>query len=153
MTANEPAEVVEAFYRALRSRDVPRLLSVIAPDVEVSLAERLPAGWGGLHQGRDSLLQTWAAMASEIVDLSPYPTDVVPHGDDMVIVVGAYIGRSRDDRPFSADFAHVVQVRDGHILRLRQITDTAAWHTAVGPLPERGSAAPESEAGSWASVE
>lgn len=126
-------ELSQAFYRALARGDTDVLAGLLDPDFTGRTADGLPLGLGGEYVGaRDMQENFWwrlgrhfraEAQAEEYVDLP----------DGRLLVAGTYRGSGRrSGRKLEAAFTHVLAFREDRIVGLVQVTDTAAWHDALG---------------------
>jgi 2-(1,2-epoxy-1,2-dihydrophenyl)acetyl-CoA isomerase len=61
------------------------------------------------------------------------PDEWIDCTDGRLLVLGRYMGHARTTKaPVEAAFAHLWTQRDQRIVRLVQITDSAAWQFALG---------------------
>lgn len=95
-----------------------------------AIAARL--GAGGVRHGPEAMLKNCWAVAAGLFGTRPEPEEQVRAGPDRVVVSGHYRGTVRaTGRPYQAAFARDLQLRDGLVARLVQITDTASWTEAL----------------------
>lgn len=130
MTA-EARTVIEGIYAALGSGDREALLGALADDVDTEFAAGMPAG-GGPHPGAEATITDgWWAIGAEFAVLAQ-PEEWIACEGDRLLVRGTYRGKSRaTGRAVEAAFDHLWTVRDGKVVALRQLTDTAAWQSAT----------------------
>ncbi|GIH69963.1 nuclear transport factor 2 family protein [Sphaerimonospora thailandensis] len=124
--------VVERLYRAFAARDVAELLAVLHPDFVGRVSAGMPLGVGGVHHGPEAMLRDcWGVIYGEL-DTCPQPDEYLWSGSDRVVVLGHYRGAARrTGESHDAVFAHALRLKDGLIVELVQITDTARWHAAL----------------------
>ena len=68
----------------------------------------------------------------EAYDVTPEVTRYVETGGPELVAIGRYVGSARGTgRPLDAAFVHVLEIRDGCVASLEQITDTHRWHDAI----------------------
>ena len=119
-------EIVRQLYAAFADRDIPRMLAMLAPDVEWGEPPNPYNPSAGTRRGHAGFLE-WADIgrqAEDIVVLEPRKMLV---DDDSVAVVG-YI-RCRviaTGRIYESDFVHLVTLRDGKVARFQEFFDTYA---------------------------
>lgn len=127
-----PADLVEAVYSFLRGRPVAPVEELLDADFVGVTTAGLPAGLGGVHEGRDAMVRdVWGAIA-RLYRVVPEVEEVVVAGE-RVVVRGTYVGSGRaSGSPLRAAFVHLWTVRGGRFVALEQITDSAAWRDALG---------------------
>ena len=136
---DEVGSLVRELYDSLASGDTRALARLLSPDFRGELSPGLPWGLGDHpFEGPDAMIVAgWGRVAREL-DIEPRP-ELIHVLDDRVAVLGTYTGRTRrGGEPFSAWFAHFWRVADGHVVWLRQVTDTAAWQAAVATAVDEG---------------
>lgn len=130
---SDPRRLVAQLYEALASGDAAGVDSVLAPTFVGTTADGLPLGLGGTYDGRETMrCDFWwevgrhfrvRAVADEMAELP----------GDRVLVSGTYHGTGRrSGRPLEAAFTHQFTFAGGRISSLVQLTDTHAWHDALG---------------------
>lgn len=131
-------ELVRALYSALAASDKERLRELLDPGFEAELPEGIPRGAGGRRIGPQAMiLDTWRVIG-RTYEMAPEPTEWIPCADGRLLVIGRYRGRARDTgQPVDAAFAHLWTARDGRLVALWHVTDTALWAAAL-----EGAAAP-----------
>lgn len=120
-------ELVDALYAALRTGDRETLERILAPGFTSYLAEGMPAG-GGRHRGpAEAIEHGWWAIGRAFA-VRPEPEEWIACADGRLLVRGRYAGSRRSDgAPVDAAFMHLWRARDGRLVELRQVTDTARW--------------------------
>jgi ketosteroid isomerase-like protein len=128
----EPPEVVTRLYGAFAAADAQGLASVLHPRFVGRVSAGMPLGVGGSASTPGQMLRgVWAEVFGTF-EIAPVPDEFVVAGQERVIVFGFYRGRVRSSRRMvEAAFAHDIRLRDGLIVSLVQITDTAMWHKAL----------------------
>ena len=127
-TETAPREVVQAVYAAFERGDVPALLELFDPDIEISQSPELP--WGGTHRGHQGALQFFATLTAHIKTSVAAERMIV--AGDTVVEVGRTEGCAVESgREFSIDEAHVWEVRDGRIASMRAYVDNEAMLAAI----------------------
>jgi len=120
----DPIDIVKSFYDALGCGDASAALSLLAPDMEWSVA----AGWPYKPAGR----RPQAVAEGVLMPVLKEWRDYALHGSDMfaagdkVVSMGTMTGiHTRTGKPLDAAYVHVWETSDGKIVRMRQTVDTA----------------------------
>ncbi|MBN9097449.1 MAG: enoyl-CoA hydratase/isomerase family protein [Pseudonocardia sp.] len=134
------AVLAQHLYTALATGDGPALDALLAPDFRGVLADGMPFGIGGEHDGPDAMRRNgWGAIGRHFAAHAE-PERFLPLADGRLLVTGRYTGTGRHGgTPLDAGFAHLITVTDGRIRALEQYTDTARWTDAAAPTPESAS--------------
>lgn len=97
---------------------------ILHPDVEFNVCP----GWpnGGVFRGHEGVLSDFFSGAGKAWErIKPEMDDVIEVGDTYV-VRGHYVGiASQTQIPFDVQFVHIWRVKDGKLISLHQIADTA----------------------------
>ena len=122
--------VVQSLYTAFAARDAETIAAILDPEVVWEQNAGFPGGgtWRGLASISENV---FARLRREF---SGWATEVREWFDagGAVVAVGEYRGISiATGRAFTAAFAHVIEVRDGRVVRFRQFTDTAMVAAAL----------------------
>lgn len=141
---NEPLAAAQRLYDAFDDRDPQAILDALHTDFVGDISAGMPLGVGGLHHGPEATLsEVWGPVFAEY-DVAVDAQELLPVPGDRVVALGHYRGslRSTGDQ-IDATFAHVLEIQDGRISRLQQITDTASWApgrsgSAAKGLPDSG---------------
>jgi 2-(1,2-epoxy-1,2-dihydrophenyl)acetyl-CoA isomerase len=148
-----PAELARRLYTALGEGDRAALEALLAPDFAGVLAEGMPFGIGGTHDGAAAMRRDgWGAIARHFA-VRAEPDRFLALTDGRLLVTGRYTGTGRNGGgPVDAAFAHLLTVAGGRISALEQYTDTARWVAAAGPraAPSPAAAGPGAPAPSAA---
>lgn len=129
-------DVAHELYEAFASSDAERLLSLLHPEFEGVVTAGLPNDFGGTYHGPGAMLTECWARVAQVLDVRPVPNELLEVTDGSIVVLGRYMGSSRDsgERPLDAVFAHILSFRDGSIAKLIQITDSRLWAEALQPI-------------------
>jgi 2-(1,2-epoxy-1,2-dihydrophenyl)acetyl-CoA isomerase len=129
------ADLAARLYTALAAGDGPALDALLHPGFRGRLADGMPFGIGGTHDGPEAMRRDgWGAIGRRFAARAE-PERFLPLADGRLLVTGRYRGRGRHGGgPLDAAFAHLVEITDGRISALEQYTDTAAWAGAAGPF-------------------
>jgi 2-(1,2-epoxy-1,2-dihydrophenyl)acetyl-CoA isomerase len=125
-------DLVAALYPALAKGDRDTIEHLVAPDFEGTLTAGLPGGVGGVHRGRDDMIDNgwWALGRLFRVRAEPCQWMVCPDG--RLLVVGRYLGSGRaSGAPLDAAFVHLWSAKGGRLTGLWQLTDSARFVEAL----------------------
>jgi len=130
---------VQIWYEAA-PLDKVRMREVLHPDVVFNVC----VGWpnGGTFKGPDAVLGEFFPIAARAWERVTPDIDEVIEAGDTYVVRGHYNGVAAETHfPFSVEYVHIWRVRDGQLISLNQVADTAilaarsapdaAWLTAL----------------------
>jgi 2-(1,2-epoxy-1,2-dihydrophenyl)acetyl-CoA isomerase len=125
-------DLVRGVYTALAAGDATALGTLLDPGFEAEVAAGMPLGLGGRRQGPEAMIRdTWWPIG-RAYRLRVEPEEWIPCVDGRLLVLGHYRGRSRDSgHPVDAAFVHLWTARDGRVVALWHLTDTALWADAL----------------------
>ena len=120
-------------YRALARGDYPAVLGHFADDVELEVVgpPDVPfvGRWQGLDQVRDALQKNFAMVEDQRPELQALTAQ-----GDTVVVVARERGRLRaTGREYDLHWVQLFTYRDGKVVRMREIFDSAAMRKALQP--------------------
>lgn len=118
-------ELVRSIYSAFAAGDVPRVVALMAPEMEWNEAESFPYADGNPYRGAEAILGgVFARLGSEWDGFEAVPEEYLDAGDT-IVVLGRYRGTCKaTGRRLDAQMAHVWRVADGRAVRFQQYTDT-----------------------------
>ena len=127
-------QLVEGLYPALVAGDRPAVERLVAEDFTGTLTEGLPFEIGGVHEGRERMIEDgWWALGRNF-SLRVEPSEWIDCAGGRLLVLGRYVGRARSTgAPVDAVFAHVWTARDGQLSAVWQLTDSARFVAALQP--------------------
>jgi ketosteroid isomerase-like protein len=118
------AQIVEAMYAALASRDLATIATLLDPSVEIYQSEQLP--WGGHYKGVLGV-QQFLAKLTAAVEAAVEITAIIDSGE-RIIALGSTRGTVRATKQaFDLPVAHLWHVRGGKVVRV----DFHADHPAL----------------------
>lgn len=129
--------LVDGLYAALAAGDRAAIAAALTEDFVGRLTPGLPFGIGGEHVGAEAMIRDgWFAIGAHW-RVRTDPASYTLLEDGRLQVQGTYRGKGRESGlPFEAWFVHQWELRDGRIAGLTQLTDSAAFVTALGGQPE-----------------
>lgn len=118
----------DKLYDGFASSDISAILSALHPEFLGTVSTGMPCGVGGSHRGPEAMMRDcWGTVFASYA-IAPRADEIVPCADGRVLVRGRYVGAERSTgRTVDAVFTHVLTLRDGLIIALDQVTDTASW--------------------------
>lgn len=129
---SEQVVAARRLYDGFAARDGQAILDALRDDFRGEVADGMPLGVGGIHEGREAMLRDCWGPVFGAYDMRVEADEYLECGADRVVVLGRYRGPHREGGwEVDAAFAHVLTIRDGRVAALRQITDTARWREEV----------------------
>jgi ketosteroid isomerase-like protein len=134
-------EIIERLYAAVAHNDTAAAAGFFAPEIEWIQAP------GGLRQvGVDVVLREVLTKFRTAWNEWQVVVQQYIQSGDTVVVLGEFRGIHHDrGQPLVSPFAHVYDLRDGRIVRVRQYADTAQIRDTLEAredLAERGAYVP-----------
>lgn len=129
--SSDNIETVKKFYEILMSGVPNQLPTVLDQNIELVMMKGWP--YGGTYSGIDSAINDFFSKVWTLLD--PFTLEIheyIDAGDGLVISIGTYHTPSKEtgeDMPSS--FAHIWDVSDGKLTRMRQYADTAQVSRAL----------------------
>ena len=125
-------ELVAALYPALAKGDREMVARLVDPDFEGTLTAGLPAGVGGVHRGREDMIENgWWALG-RLFRMRAEPCQWMVCPDGRLLVVGRYIGSGRESgAPLDAAFVHLWSAEAGRLTAVWQLTDSVRFVEAL----------------------
>jgi uncharacterized protein len=119
-------------YEAYRHKDLPAILALFDPEIELYQSELVP--WGGTYRGHAGAQAFFGKLLAHIdSDVDP---DQLLHAGDHIVVIGRSRGRVRATGvPFDVPAVHVWTLRDRRAVRFEAYLDTPAMLAALAALP------------------
>ena len=129
------SDIARALYAALAAGSREQLETLLHPDFVGEIAEGMPFGIGGRHEGSSEMRRNgWGAIARHFAARAE-PERFLEVGEACLLVTGRYRGEGRHGgASLDASFAHLITFEGDRITRLEQYTDTARWHDAASPF-------------------
>jgi len=119
-------EIVRQLYEAFAHRDMPRILGMLAPDVEWGEPANPHNPAAGTRHGHAGFLE-WAEVGRKAEDILELEPRKMLADDDSVAVVGHLRCRVvSTGRTYDSDFVHLVTLRGGKVARFQEFFDTYA---------------------------
>jgi len=122
------ADAARTAYQAFGQGDLETLKEGFAEDAVWVTSDELPLG--GVVRGRDAILGNFAQIGSYWSSFSVEPSEFIDAGD-RVIVTGTQRATGKGGS-FEAPFVHVMEYRDGKVVRGEFHGDSAKAVKALG---------------------
>ena len=122
------ADAAKDAYRAFSSGDLETLKAGFAEDAEWQTSDELPLG--GVTRGRDAIMENFAQIPNYWSSFSVEPSEFIDAGDK-VIVRGTQRATGKGGS-FEAPFLHLMEYRDGKVVRGEFQGDSAKALKALG---------------------
>jgi uncharacterized protein len=117
-----------AAYEAFGRGDLESLSDGFAEDAEWVTSDELPLG--GVTRGRDAILQNFAQIPNYFSEFRVEPSNFIEAGDH-VVVTGTQRATGKGGS-FEAPFIHLLEYRDGKVVRGEFHGDSAKALKAIG---------------------
>jgi ketosteroid isomerase-like protein len=124
--ATQNIERVRRVYEGFAQRDIAAVLSLVSSDVEWDASDAL--AHTGVYHGHEGVMEYIRGMAEVWEDFELEPDQFVEAADGRnIMVLGITRGRLVETgERVEARFAHIGEVKDGKIVRLKICLDRAA---------------------------
>jgi ketosteroid isomerase-like protein len=130
--SQENVDLVRGGYEAFARQDIPGVLERFDANIEWTAPDTLPNG--GTHHGPDGVGGFFATLPDTWAELNVGPDEYLDAGDTLV-VLGTNRMRGHNGVAAEAQFVHVWDVKDGKVVRFREIVDTAKLLPALEKQP------------------
>ena len=128
--SQENVEVVRRAYEAFARHDLDAILEMADPEIEAHDPPEVPDAT--VYYGRAAVRRDWEQTIDLFEDFKIDVEKLFDAGNDVVLFV-RYSGRGKESgAAVEALMAHVITLREGKAIRLRQFLDRAAALKAVG---------------------
>lgn len=117
MSAEDPKRIVRAYYEAMNSRDLDRILEIYAEGARTWVLGTGP--WAGEHPvARESLEAFLKSMEIRFTIVS-----MIAEGDTVAVELESE--GTAGGRPYSNRYHNLLTIRDGRVAYLKEYFDTA----------------------------
>jgi len=123
---SELTDRLRTAYEGFGRRDIQAVLSVMDPDIEWDATDAL--AHTGMYQGHDGVTEYIDSLSGVWDEFHLNPEQFTESGDGAhVMVLGSVHGRlAANEQDVEARFAHVLQIEDGLVTRLKVCLDREA---------------------------
>lgn len=121
-------QVIEELYAAFGRRDVPAVLRLFSPEIEIAQSAELP--WGGVYRGHTGALAFFGKLTERIN--STVTVERMLDAGDRVVVLGWTRGTVKaTGASYDVPIAHVWEVRDSLAVRVEFFIDNPTMLKAL----------------------
>jgi ketosteroid isomerase-like protein len=124
------AETIFAAYEAWSRRDVDALIEVVHPDAEARPILGANIG-ASVYRGREGLREWFRDLHQEWETFQTRVTKIDERGDRAVLTIDIHARGRASGVVIDGDLYHLVELRDGMILRLEAFQDKEAAMRAL----------------------
>jgi ketosteroid isomerase-like protein len=129
--SQESVELAYRTYEAFNRGDLDSVLCLFDSDVEAHDPPEMPDA--AVHRGLDAVRRDWEQTFAAFEEFAIAIEECRDLGDERLLLFLRYRGRGRGSgATVEASMAHVVTIRHGKVLRLRQFLDRQNALEAVG---------------------
>src|SRR5271169_5259716 len=113
--------LLEAFY----SGDIEGAVSHCSDDVDffsnapIDILPHL-----GHHRGKDEVREMWKTVHARYSSMRYQVPIIIAEGDKVAVHIRAFLGKRRNNRIVQFDIAAFYALRDGRVVKIREIMDT-----------------------------
>jgi len=123
-------ETIHTAYEAWSRRDIEALLEVVHPDAEARPILGANIG-ASVYHGRDGLREWFTDLHQEWETFETRVIDIVERGERALCTIDIHARGRASGVVIVGDLYHVVEIRDGLILRLEAFRDRDAAMRAL----------------------
>ena len=134
-----PLNAAEDWYGGVHENDFDKLFNVMADDCTIEFYGPSVIPFAGIFRGKEKCKLFFGHVGND-VDIEEFRQDEFICERDKVAVTGHLrMVLKATGRLYSADYVHILTIRDGQVVRFRDFQDTAqAAHVAFSlATPER----------------
>lgn len=126
MNEQENVRIMKEAYDAFSQGDMPKVFSMLADDAEyisVGPSDQIP--WAGTYQGHDQIGQFFTRLGEALEFQAFSAQEYIAQGDKLAVLLhGRYKARSTG-KEFETNPQHIVTLREGKVVQLITLDDTA----------------------------
>ena len=124
-------ELVKALYAAFGVGDVPKVLGSMHPQIQWT--ETAGFKYGGVYRSPQAVLENvFAKLQVDFESFSIHTERLIDAGN-VVLMQGHYVAKAKaTGKSVRAAVAHVLEIKDGKIVRFDQYVDSATINAIMG---------------------
>ena len=128
--SEENVELARAAYEAFNRGDLDSVLGMSVPEVETHDPPEMPDS--AIHRGHEAVMRDWQRTFDSFDEFSVEVEEYRDLGDDVLVFL-RYQGRGRGSGvPVELGMTHLLTIRDGKFVRMRQFLDRERALEAAG---------------------
>jgi ketosteroid isomerase-like protein len=122
---------VKSVYAAFAVGEIEKILGMMHPAIQWT--ETAGSKYGGVFNSPQAVLQNVFAKIAEDFETFEIDVDRLIDGGDVVVMQGHYIGKGKaTGHDLRVAVAHVLEVKDGTLVRFDQYVDSATMNAVIG---------------------
>jgi len=122
---SELTDRLRTAYEGFERRDMEAVLAVMDPEIEWDATDAL--AHTGMYHGHEGVTDYITSLSAAWDEYQLIPEEFTESGDGAhVMVLGTVKGTLTDGQDIDARFAHVLQLEDGRVTRLKVCLDREA---------------------------
>jgi ketosteroid isomerase-like protein len=125
MSEQANLEIMKEAYAAFGRGDIPAVLSVEDPNIELEIAGPKDIPWSGSFRGHEGAKRYFAAIATEAEFETFEPQTFLAQGDKVVVLGFERVRSKRTGRSYENHWVHAFTLANGKINKFREYCDTA----------------------------
>ena len=123
--SNATQAAVEAYYGAIHAGDFDKLFEVLHDDCDIEFYGPASIPFSGYFRGKEKCRIFFGHVAND-VDIVEFTQKEFLYDGDQAAVVGRLVLRFHEtDKVYDSEYAHVLTVHDGQIIRFRDFQNSA----------------------------
>lgn len=129
-----PISVINEFYSAFERGDAETALATLSSDIRWMEAEDFPYADQNPYLGIEQVRSMFGRVIADWDDLAIHIHEILPIGEDKVIVEGRYAGKFRaTGKVMDCQMAHIWTVKNGKSTCFQQYANTAHVRDTINP--------------------
>ncbi|ACT60153.1 nuclear transport factor 2 family protein [Hirschia baltica] len=125
-------EVAKEWYAAVHAGDPERLFSYIDPDCSIEYYGPSVIPFAGIYKGIEKCQVFFGHVANDVEIQEFLQEDFIADGEKVAVTGHLRMVLKATGRLYSSDYAHILTVRNGKVVRFRDFQDTAqALHVSL----------------------
>jgi uncharacterized protein len=127
-----PLEAAQEFYASVHTGDFARLFDALADDCSVEFYGPSIIPFAGIFSGKEKCKIFFGHVANDVEIQEFSQAEFISERDKVAVTGRLQMVLKATGRLYSSDYAHIITVRDGQIVRFRDFQDTAqATHVSI----------------------
>ncbi len=133
MSEQANVRLIQDLYDAFSRGDIPAILNMLDPQVELIFEGPKAVPWAGNWHGREGWAKFFQAVGENAEDITLKMEPFAAQGDN-VVFAGRYQSRVKSTgKRIDSPLVHLWTIRNGLIVRCLETTNTAAEAAACTP--------------------
>tara|TARA_R110000850_G_scaffold70053_12_gene155396 strand:+ start:18841 stop:19257 length:417 start_codon:yes stop_codon:yes gene_type:complete len=135
----ETRKAVEAYYAAIHAGDFEALFNVLHDDCTIEYYGPASIPFAGFFRGKEKCRIFFGHVANDVDILEFSQKEFLYDGNNAAITGRLILRFHSTDRVYDSEYAHIIEVKDGQVLRFRDFQNSAKAAAVCEALetPER----------------